>query len=767
MQESKYFYQKKPLSQYCKENNLNIDTIRTRIWKMKHSKKYKDLSDDEIIAKVIKAYGTATKYKYNGVSLRQYCLKNGLEYSTILSRVNELKKKNVENNNDNNSEQELAVDKKLTDDEIVTLAIEEFKNKNYRFFYDGIPLKEYCELHPEINYNTIRTFINREKERNPKLTDEELIDRYIAKEHKGIYKWYYLGFPLIDYCFEANLNYKNIILYINRNKNKEEFKNLAADDFIAAIMDKYEPFEPKYLYNGTTLRAYCCKNDISYFSVISYIKRKKAKDNQASIDNLIEEAINTIKRYGVIYYYQGIPLKDYAKQNNLNVCSIRQAILRKKVKSDKPLQEIVNECVESYQKFSTKYFYNGIPLTTFCKSINLNYNTVIHRYLEEYANRDDITLEAAIKEICDYYLENPPIKRKYYFNEMSLADFCKENGYPLYAIYNRLQTLRNNKEDLENTELVETAIKKYEQKLHMNKLNEIFEYLKNNSYIPLENLHDICEFLKVDFETIIDLYNMDFSYYQSINMIWYFSDSLNGDSKTITDTRLIKIFQLAEKIKNSSDKEIEKMELYDLIAIYKCALFDSRTQIIKERKNYIKGIIYRLCNEYEVKITRDNFEDFKSEIICYFIRVIDNNCSNIYGQMIKYFDMSVKGYFRLYLKKYKQNSRVLLLDDEKYQKDKGNNNAKRYIDDIADSTNQFEELETNAFFENLLEVLKQLSSEDKYFIILKFKEDYSDSELSEHFNLTLEEVKEKEYRILSLLKDKKKFKCLRKIITTS
>ena len=190
MQESKYFYNGIPLSKYCKDNNINISTIRARLRKKKQSKKYKDYTEQEIVDMVIEAYGSAIKYMYKGISLRQYCLDNGINIGTINSRINNLRKKN----------------KNLSNDELVILAMEEFDNQNFRFFYKGIPLKEYCESHSEINYNSIRTYINREKGKRPELSDEELIEQYLDKEHKGIYKYYYLGMPLKQYCDENNLS---------------------------------------------------------------------------------------------------------------------------------------------------------------------------------------------------------------------------------------------------------------------------------------------------------------------------------------------------------------------------------------------------------------------------------------------------------------------------------------------------------------------------------------------------------------------------------
>lgn len=401
MQESKYFYHGIPLSKYCKDNNINISTIRARIWKKKQSKKYENYTEQEIVNMVIEAYRSAIKYMYKGMSLRQYCLANGINIGTINSRINNLKKKN----------------KDLSNDELVILAMEEFDNQNFRFFYHGVPLKEYCESHPEINYNTIRTYVNREKEKNLELSDEELIQQYLEKEYKGIYRYYYLGIPLKQYCDENNLSYRNIIAYMNRYRNTDNFKGVSDDEFVEVIMDKYQPFEPKYLYQGLPLRVYCTRNDLSYYSVVSFVKRKLAKGSTKPIDDLIDEGIKTINRYGIIYYYKGIPLKDYAKQNDLNASSIRCAILRKQLRSEKPLQEIIDECVESYQKFSIKYYYNGMPLLAYCNSIGLNYNTVIQKYLYEYADNTDISIDDAIKEIVDYYTKYPPVKTKYYFND--------------------------------------------------------------------------------------------------------------------------------------------------------------------------------------------------------------------------------------------------------------------------------------------------------------------------------------------------------------
>ena len=746
MQESNYFYNGIPLSKYCKDNNINISTIRARIWKKKQSKKYENYTEQEIVDMVIEAYGSAIKYMYKGITLRQYCLDNGINIGTINSRINNLKKKN----------------KNLSNDELVILAMEEFDNQNFRFFYKGIPLKEYCKSHPEINYNTIRTYINREKERNPELSDEELIEQYLDKEHKGIYKYYYLGVPLKQYCDENNLSYRNIITYMSRYRNTDNFKELSDDEFVEAIMDQYQPFEPKYLYKGLTLREYCIQNDLSYYSVVSFVKRRLAKGSTKSIDDLIDQGINTINRYGIIYYYRGIPLKDYAEQNDLNASSIRCAILRKQLRSNKPLQEIIDECVESYQNFSIKYYYNGIPLLTYCNIIGLNYNTVIQKYLYKYADNTDISVEEAIKKIVDYHIEHPPVKTKYYFNEQSLTKFCDINGYPYLAIRRRIKTLESKDDLLDSEKIIELAIKKYEDRLQIDKINEIFNKLKDRKINSINEIKDICDFLKIDFENVNDLVNMDFSYNQAINMIWYFFDKKNNDDyKMITDKKIKDIFSIIDNLKNSN-MNIEKIELYDLIGIYKSELYDSRNEILLKQKRYIYKTMFSLCRNYEIKVNSSNYEDFESEIKYYLLMVINRTNLNIYGQIIKYMDLTVKGYLRTYLKKHKKQNNSLSLDDAKYSSDKGTRKEKSRMDYIADSDNPYEKIENTSFSSDMMQVLSTLSSENLSLIILKYQEDYSDDDLANHFNLTIDEIRQKEIAIISLLKNNDSVKVMRK-----
>lgn len=98
------------------------------------------------------------------------------------------------------------------------------------------------------------------------------------------------------------MNYRNIISFITRHKGEDKYKYklLSDDEFIEQIMSIYEPLELKYTYKGESLYNYCANNDISYYSVLSHVKRSLAKGSNKTIDELVEEGIKTINRYGVI-----------------------------------------------------------------------------------------------------------------------------------------------------------------------------------------------------------------------------------------------------------------------------------------------------------------------------------------------------------------------------------------------------------------------------------------------------------------------------------
>lgn len=62
----------------------------------------------------------------------------------------------------------------------------------------------------------------------------------------------------------------------------------------------------------------------------------------------------------------------------------------------------------------------------------------------------------------------------------------------------------------------------------------------------------------------------------------------------------------------------------------------------------------------------------------------------------------------------------------------------------------------------MMKILSSLSPIELSFIMLKYQEKYSDDELADYFNLSLDEIKQKEIGILSSLRKNDNVKKLRK-----
>ena len=68
-------YKNKSLRRWCRENNVNYDTVRSRIYKQ-------GLSIEEAVSKIV-----VKTPKYDGKSLRKWCLEKGYDYKKIYSRM--------------------------------------------------------------------------------------------------------------------------------------------------------------------------------------------------------------------------------------------------------------------------------------------------------------------------------------------------------------------------------------------------------------------------------------------------------------------------------------------------------------------------------------------------------------------------------------------------------------------------------------------------------------------------------------------------------
>ncbi len=732
-----YYYENQELPTYCKNHDINYSTIYTRIWKDKRKPKYAHLSEQEIVNRVVKSYKKRIKFYYKNQTLREYCNEHDLNYATMYERAINQKMKYPNK----------------TNDEIVIMVMENYENSNYQYFYDEMPLIDYCRLHPENKYRTIIGRINKAKKENPEVDVDAVIDNYINSKHKGPFRYYYLGIPLKEYCEANGINYDYFLNYMRYHRKDLEYQNKTDDEVVEIAMSNFQPFEYKYFYKGQSLYQYCIDNNFPYSSVVTYVKRKKVKNPDADVNALIDEAIKNINRYGFIYYYQGIPLVEYAKNNNLNINTIRKNIIKRVAKSSLPLQVIVNECVEDCKtNKKIKYYYKGQTLSSFCHEHDIAYNTIIYNYVHFYANRTDITRDEAIEEIVDNYLANPPLHHTYYFGQMTVREYCKVSDYSYYAIIQRIQKLKKDGTLLNDDEIVKTVIKDYEKKLEMKGINDLFKDLKHGKIKSLKELEYVSRLLKIKYENVLELIDMNFTYNQAISTIWYFHDQTDeSEQKYITDKKILSLFDGIKTLKKEEIPHFSSNRLVALIAIYKSDLLDTRSIIINQTKRYISSIVFSLCTSYNVPYSQQNFEDFTSELQLILIKLIDNIFLYNEGQIIKYLDMSLKGYFRHYLKKYlHDNPHITSLDQVKYPDER---QKVALIDTLSNTQDSVENkiFTSNSFGEEMKSALLALNEDDLKFIILRFENDYSYDELSEYYQKDIEDIKEWEKGILKYL----------------
>ncbi len=336
---SKYKYEGIPLDEYCKLHSLNLETQRNRV--RNYIKKYPELSQDEAVKLALDNCGTRyCKYKYKGKSLSLWCKENNENYCKMVSRVESLQEAN----------------KTLSLDRIVEIAIEEYNDKGIKYYYDGMPLVDYCKLHSEYNYNTVSTFIRREKKSYPEKDIQEIINSFFEKEHFSHTYHFVDGVPLLEYCAYNDISYSTILTMLCSMRKNEKYNNLTEEERLKLILKNYKRRIFLY-YKGQTLSNYCKEHNYSYISVYNYVVVLLRDDESLELETAIEQALKNIKRYGIKYYYDDIPLYQYCSKHELNVKNVRDRILSILSKEDIPLDEAISRSVKYYEQ---KKHYNNL-----------------------------------------------------------------------------------------------------------------------------------------------------------------------------------------------------------------------------------------------------------------------------------------------------------------------------------------------------------------------------------------------------------------------
>lgn len=638
MEKNKYYYNGIPLKNFCKENNIPYPTITGRIRVL--LKENENLNLDKAIKKALfQKYNFSSKYFYNGMPLVEYCLKNNISYSTIETRIQALIHKYPN----------------LTLNEIIEKAIN--KENSIKYYYNGMPLSVYCRQN-NISYGTIKSRIRTFLKNNNNMNLDEAIKTVMNES--GI-KYHYNGISLSAYCKQNNISYQTVISRIKTFLKKN--KKAPIDEAIKHALSK----KHKYFYNGIPLVEYCKKNNIAYTTIINKIKKYLKENKNATLSEAIKYVLS--KKYSVYkYYYNGIPLIEYCKKNNLNYRTITNRIISL---SKKHLNFTLNEIIEKAvnMNYRTKYYYYDTPLSEYCKKNNISYTTIISRIKN---NEIDIQLDDkvifAIENTPEPFIPN---QTKYYYNNESLVNYCKKNNINISRVYDRLKILKKKYSNVSENELIIIALEDIRKYDYMPLVRNIFS--KINDQNNEKNLKEMCEKLQIDYDNFIKLKKKaNFSNKKLLSIIWFYSKSNNDELKQIEINDFIKIIYNINEDKNYNSFEI----LFELFKRYKCGFDDNRLKILELLEKRIYKIIRLIEDEYELKLNKQNREDIYSELTLFLFIILERCYENKspYG-FYSYINKSLYGYALTYIFK-KNNFFTTSLD----KTDSTNKSLYDYID---------------------------------------------------------------------------------------
>lgn len=329
---SKYIIDGMPLDVYCKKHELNFRTQSNRV--RDYIKKYPELSEQEAIKLAISKCGVhpGTKFMYGNISLAEWCRKNDKSYDCMISRVESIKTSFPD----------------IDDNEATRIAIEDYSDKGIKYFYDGIPLVEYCKLHPEYLYSSVLLYIRRKKEKNSDLDTQKIIDSYFEIEHTQHTYHFMDNVPLMEYCDSNDIIYTSIISALSKMRKDDKYKNLSEQERLNIAITNYK--KPYLFWGEKTLASYCRENNYSYNSVYNYMVQMMKNNPTISYTEAIESAFANIKRYGINYYYKGLPLIQYCKDHDLREDYVRARILYLLQSQNMVLENAIEESITYYER---------------------------------------------------------------------------------------------------------------------------------------------------------------------------------------------------------------------------------------------------------------------------------------------------------------------------------------------------------------------------------------------------------------------------------
>lgn len=554
MANNRFFYNGISLREYCDQNNLRYSTIRTRLYKFSKDKKYENYSDEQLIKLAIETPDRIVEYSYKGISLKQYCEQHNENFKRIMARISSFKhnpkyshlpidsiielafsdlskvnirykyqgmtlgeycKKHCINYNVISSRIRLIREndqyKDYSDEQVVEFAMN-YPTDRVKYRYKGIPLVQYCKDHNlDINLIFSRIYDLKSYEECKNLSDDELVSLAITKSYDFKVRYKCNGVSIEEYAKTHDIKPKTIRSKLRYLKEDERYKDYTKEELVQLALSTYKKYKniresfliiEKQEFSEENVKEVCNKLNLSYEHILklSKVHSMKAailltwyygdKHTDDEYKYLSDDAYNCalslldkMKNYDLSQKYKRgtFDIYDLVAIYKSGLYDTRDIILQDKY--DYTIHVLISICRE------LNYYFNADEREEFLAQITAT--------LFDFVEKVQVNIPGAMIKYMEKFIKGQ-------FKKFLLIHKINKYNFSLYSPVGDTDKMLIEYIEDKNSGFKEVASKSFskETKAALSKLSKpelkyiYLRFKKNYSY------HELAEFYKVDIKEI-------------------------------------------------------------------------------------------------------------------------------------------------------------------------------------------------------------------------------------------------------------------------
>lgn len=251
-------------------------------------------------------------------------------------------------------------------------------------------------------------------------------------------------------------------------------------------------------------------------------------------------------------------------------------------------------------------------------------------------------------------------KTKYFYQNVPVYTYCKKSDLTYINVAHCIKYHLNKNQKCTHQELIDRIIEKYLAKQEIQKLKKTILYLEKQ---PKVNMTNVARTLKINYQAIIKIKACGFNNVQALKILVFLSDKIDHQGNTsITKKQLEKIQDLLQNKEKAIRADL--MCLICLINLgyedYYDAFLTQRQRYLK------KLIYNRTQNVFTKKeLLKSIFEDLYQDLMIKQYQIITKCYSRNIAQIIQYYNLCLKGQLSKSLQPFLKEANQVYLYDHK------------------------------------------------------------------------------------------------------